>query len=654
VSDKEKDSKKSEVAMMEMESGTPKDVLSLILEDLKKKEDNRVSKIVTLAFEENPNISGTSYKNLYKSRTAGLPPDVAKRIRDSEELVGGIIIPTKAKQATLFSRPRANRFDVGYTVNLKPDIEDKLSDEEKKKVKLEIIPKLKEILLNCGSNAEITDKQKRNLSQFFYEIVEDLLTYGGFAVEVIKDDNGKFHSFRARDAGTIYFINKKDEQSKEAEKIRQQALIALQQLLGEKIQPKKLQDDQYTYAQVLEGMPAEVFTDDELIFWNAYPSTDVNRNGYPVSPLERILSAITTHINLTTSNKLFFINGRSYKSVMVFKSEDLEKEDIINIKNQMTAHINSAGASGRLPVFGIKPTDEISIVSVDPSSKDMEYQYLADLNKRIIFAGFQMSPDEVPALSYLSRGTNSQSLAESNNEFKTIAARDAGIRPLLMSIEDFFNERLLPKINPEWANMVQINLEGLDANSPEKESTLITQDASLFLTMNDIMHRVENEDVPIGGDFPLNPAFQQVIEKYFKKGEILKAFGGKAFANADKDPDLQYYMGDPVWLQMQQMKMQQQAMAQQQGQPPQGGQGQQQLPELAQSQDLDSAIGQLDASLSKSEANLSPVRKDLLKKHRAAKKKVLDQFEKDSKDMAESLLAAINGQKPHKCEDGHE
>lgn len=634
--------------MMEAEPQASSDVLSQILETLKKGEDNRVkSKIVSLAFDEDPRKTGTSFKNLFKSRTAGLPPDVAKRIRDSEELVGGIIIPTKASQATLFSRPRANRFDVGYTVNLKAEMEEKLSEDEKTKIKVEIIPALKEILLNCGSNAGLNDKEKRNLSQFFYEIVEDVLTYGGFAVEVIKDDDNKFHSFRARDAGTIYFVNKKEEHSKEADKIRQQALLALSQLKGEKVDPKKFEDDEYTYAQVLDGTPTQVFTDDELIFWNSFPSTDVNRNGYPVSPLERILSAITTHINLTTSNKLFFVNGRSYKSVMVFKSEDLEKEDLINIKNQMSAHINSAGASGRMPVFGIKPTDEISIVSVDPGSKDMEFQYLADLNKRIIFAGFKMSPDEVPALSYLSRGTNSQALSESNNEFKMMAARDAGIRPLLMSIEDFFNERLLPKINPEWATYLQINLEGLDANSPEKESTLITQDASLFLTMNDIMKRVEQENVPLAGDFPLNPAYLAILEKYYTKGEILKALGGEKYKDADKNEDLNYYIGDPVWLQVQQMKMQQQAVQAQQGQ---AQQQQQSAPELAQGQDLDSAVGQLDAMLNKSENNISsPMRKDLLKKHKIAKKKIMDSFEKDSKNMAESLLAAINGNKVHDC-----
>ncbi len=648
MSDEKKSTKQIQMTM-ELDS-QPKSLVAQIIEDLVKSEDKKArNRINMLSFEDDPNKEQEAAGGLYKKRPAGLPTDLIKRIRDTEQLIGGVIIPTRARQMSLFSRPRASRLDVGFTINLKPDVEKTMSAEDKEKVKIEIIPKLKEILLNCGTNASLTDKEKRNLSQFIYEVAEDICSYGGFATEVIKDEDNKFHSFRARDTGTINFVTKKKEQSQEAEKIREQALQTLSKLQGKDITPSKFDDDQFTYAQVIDGKTIQVFTDDEMIYWNSYPSTDVNRNGYPVSPLERILESITTHINLTTTNKMFFINGRSYKNILVFKTEDGDKEDLINIKNQMSAHMNSAGAAHRLPVFGIKPTDEINVIPLDNGAKDMEFQYLSDLNKRMIFAAFQMSPDEVAALSYLSRGTNSQSLSESSNEYKLIAARDGGLRPLLMSLEDFFNERLIPKINPEWAKMVQFNFEGLDAQSEQAEASQLQMDAALHMTMNQLLTKVEKEKVSIGGDMPMNPAYLAVIEKYYTKGEILQAFGGDKYKNADKDQSLQYYMGDPVWLQMQQMQMQQQAMQQQQGQQQQ--QAQAQLPELARSGDLDSAVGQLDGLLNKSEASITGPRKELLKKHKEAKKRILDQYEKDAKHMTDSLMAAINGGKPHNCDD---
>lgn len=616
-----------------------------LFEILTKFRKDQNTKAVKLAFEVDPVKTDQVYSSVYRRRTNQVPPVILKRIRDTEELIGGIIIPVRAKQGSLFARPRANRFDIGFTVNLLPQIIEKFSDAEQEKIKKDIIPQLREILLNCGRNDGVTDKEKRNLSQTFVELIEDLLTFGAFAVEVRKDQLGKFHSFRAIDAGTIYFTTPQRGEGQEAQNIRIAAQKVLESLQGLEVDTTKFQEDEYTYVQVIEDVPRQIFTDEELLYWTNTPSTDILRSGYPVSPIERILSSITTHLNLTTHNKMYFINGRATRNMLVFKSENLEESDITAIKAQMVAHINSANAAFRMPVFGMGKDDQVDVVQLDPTQRDMEFQYLADLNKRMIFAAYQMSPDEIAALSYLSRGTNSQSLSESNNEWKLMAARDIGLRPLLLSIEDFMNTRLLPKINPEWAKLVQINLEGLDADSPEKEATRLQQDSALFLTMNDIMERVEKEDAPIGGDFPLNAAYLQVIEKYFTKGEILKAYGGPAFKEADKNPDLAYYMGDQAWFSWKQMQMGiQQQQQQQQGQASEAEQ------DLSGGQDLDSAMAQLGEALGKSEKALPAARKELLKRHRIAKKKIMEAFEKDTKNVMDSIMSAMNGKKD---DDGH-
>lgn len=606
-----------------------------------RKDENK--KAIKLAFETDPVKTDNIYSSVYRRRTNQVPPVILKRIRDTEELIGGIIIPVRAKQASLFARPRANRFDIGFTINLLPDIISKMSEAEQTKIKDTVIPQLRELLLHCGKNDGVNDKEKRNLSQTFVEIVEDLLTFGAFAVEVRKDKLGKFHSFRAIDAGTIYFTTPQKGDSQEAQNIRVAAQNVLQQLQGLDVDTTKFSEDEYTYTQVIEDIPRQVFTDDELLYWTNTPSTDINRSGYPISPIERMLSSITTHLNLTTHNKMYFVNGRATRNMLVFKSENLEESDITAIKSQMIAHINSSNAAFRMPVFGMGKDDNVDVVQLDPANRDMEFQYLADLNKRMIFAAYQMSPDEVAALSYLSRGTNSQSMSESNNEWKLMAARDIGLRPLLLSIEDFMNTRLLPKINPEWSKLVMINLEGLDADSPEKEATRLQQDSALFLTMNDIMERVEKEDVKLAGDFPLNAAYLQVLEKYFTKGQILKAYGGPEFANADKDPSLAYPMGDQAWFSFQQMQQQAQQMQMQQQ-----GQGQPQSEaeqELSGGQDLDSAMAQLGETLGKSEKALPHARRELLKRHKIARKKTMESFAKESQALMDSIMGALSGKK---------
>lgn len=654
------------IAMMPVRQNGGGDTIASILDVLKKSRD--IESAQQLSFDVDPNKQDGALSSIFRRRQNLIPVDILKRLRDTEELIGGVILPVRARQMLMFSRPRANRFDVGFAVNIKPEAIGALADEQVEQLKKEAIPALREMLVNCGRIDGLKDTERQGLGQFLMSTIEDALLGGSFAAEIRKDGKGDFHSWRSVDALTIHQVQKQRGESAEALNIRKEARALLQKIKGENnllVDVDRFSRDEYSWVQVIDGIPRQVFTDDELVVMNMNPSTDINRNGYPVSPVERVLSAVTTHINLTSHNKMYFVNGRAARNVMIFKSNDLSKQDIDNIKLQMQAHINSVNSAWRVPVFGMGVDDALEIQPLDGGNRDMEFQYLADLNKRMIFAAYQMSPDEVAALSYLSRGTNSQSLSESNNEWKLMAARDIGLRPLLMLYEDFFNERLLPKINPEWSKYLRIDLEGLDADSPEKEATRLQQDQALYLSMNDIMERVEKDAVPLAGQFPMNPAYLQVLEKYYTKGQILKAFGGEQFKAADQDPELSYCMGDQTSIQvfimkkqaeMQQATMQQQAaLQQQQGaqQPEQGAQQQEQQPEQEEneSSDLDSAIAQLGESLNKSESKLPVTRKELLKKHKLAKAKILKELDEQSKDMINSIEEALTGKDPH---EGHD
>lgn len=637
------------------------DPISQIFTELKKNDD---LKAIKLSFSEDP-IRTADYTNIFKKRTTMIPNLLLKRVRDTEELIGGIILPLKANQVSLFGRPRPNRFDIGFTADIKPELYEEYSDEQIEKIKREIVPQIREILLNCGKNAGLKDREKSTFSQFLKQIVEDVYIFGWWATEIRKDHTGNFHSFRAVDAGTIYYATPTKDKTQEAENIRKQAKAILSKLEGHRIPIEPFSKGDYTWVQVIEDQPYQVFTDEQLIVWSLNPSTDILRAGYPNTIIERIINSITTHINLTTHNKMFFLNGRAARSVMVFKSDNLDDGDIIAIRQQMTNHINTPNAAWRMPVFGISQKDEISIQPLDGSGRDMEFQYLADLNKRMILAAFQVSPDEIAALSYLSRGTNSQSLAEANNEWKLLKSQETGLRPLLTAIEDFLNERLLPKINPDWAKLIRINLVGLDADSPEKEATLLSQASSLYYTFNDILDKVEKKRVQIGGDFPMNAAYMQILEKYFTMGEILEAFQPDRYKDASKNPEMQYYINNPAWFQFQQMKLQQQQMQMQaqqmQAQQAQiGAPGQQAAPQPQQAgqdqgqpnegQDLDSALGQLEqmiqkTELSKTEKELPVNRKEMLKRHKAAKQKIMKEFEKDTQRMLDEIVAALDGKK---------
>jgi hypothetical protein len=249
--------------------------------------------------------------------------------------------------------------------------------------------------------------------------------------------------------------------------------------------------------------------------------------------------------------------------MLILSSQDADESTVQKIKMQFHQSINSAQNSWRMPVFLIGPEDQLNWQPIDVSGRDAEFQYLSDNNARVILSAFQMSPEELPGYAHLARGTNTQALAEADNEWKLTAARDVGLRPLIADMQDFFNTHIIPEIDPEVAQRFKLVFAGLEQDSPEKESTRIAQDMSLHMTMNDVLAKVEKNriDKKMGADIVLNPQYHQlVLGPYLTVGEILENFMDRK--GAASDPRYAYYR-DSFWLQWQQILLQKAQMAMQ-------------------------------------------------------------------------------------------
>jgi hypothetical protein len=77
--------------------------------------------------------------------------------------------------------------------------------------------------------------------------------------------------------------------------------------------------------QVIDNKPVQAFTSKECLVHNFYPVTHVELDGYPLTPLDTIISAVTTHINITTHNKLYFQTGRATRGMLVIQSDDMDE-----------------------------------------------------------------------------------------------------------------------------------------------------------------------------------------------------------------------------------------------------------------------------------------------------------------------------------------
>jgi hypothetical protein len=512
-------------------------------------------KAPALAFTENPAPSD-NYLGLYKSKRRLLPDEVIKQIRITDHLVAAIL-RARGSMMSLFGHLRKDRFDIGVEIEIKPEFFKILQPEQYEKV-MERIKRFEQVILNCGHTDGLEFQEKITLAEFMDIQARNGLTFGRFATEVIYDLSGEpdingsypFHRFRPIDVGTIYKAVRKGEYV--GNNLRSIALAMLESLKGEKIDIdiNKLKEDEYAWLQVIDGTPRQAFTHDEMVVFSLFPSTDLEHNGYPVSPIDTVVSSITTHISIDSYKKLYFQNGRASKGMLVIQSDEVDQSVLDTIKLQFNAAINNVANSFRTPIFGIGKEDQVSwLPMVGEGARDADFQFMYDQVARNILSAFSISPDELPGYSHLSRGTNSQTLSESSNEFKLTAARDTGLRPLILKFQTFFNQRLFPIIDPLLAKMCEVKFSGIDAQSKEQESTRLQQDMALHMTYDETLDEVDKDGVGsyIGGSFPFNERYQLILDKYMNVGQVKGSFFNDPAAFVDpmlrykRDPfDLQY------------------------------------------------------------------------------------------------------------------
>ena len=375
-------------------------------------------KAPALAFTENPAPSD-NYLGLYKSKRRLLPDEILKQIRVQDHLIAAIL-RARGSMMSLFGNLQKDRFDVGIEVKIKDDFQKILTPEQYEKV-VARMKRFEQLLLNCGHTEGLEHQDRKTLAEFLDVQSRNGLTFGRFATEVIYDKDGTadrdgnypFFRFRAIDAATIVRAVRKGEAI--GNNLRVTALRALESLTGEKINIdiQSLKEDKYAWLQVIDGTPRQAFTHDEMLVFDLFPSTDIEHNGYPVSPIDTVVSSITTHISIDTYKKLYFQNGRASKGMLVIQSDEVDQATLDNMKLQFNASINSVSNSFRTPIFGIGKEDKVEWLSmIGEGARDADFQFMYDQVARNILSAFSISPDELPGYGHLSKGTNSQTLSE--------------------------------------------------------------------------------------------------------------------------------------------------------------------------------------------------------------------------------------------------
>jgi len=651
------------------ESGPPQsDLVKSLLATLKDQSGD-IDAPDMKAFTADP-TKATNNVGVYRIKTRLLPDDVLKRVAVQDDLIAGIV-GNRANHLSSFGRRQPNRESTGFRIVPDPDKIDALGPKDKEAL-LDRVKKAEKKLSTCGEvGGDTHDEKFFTFSQYLAVSARNIMVLGRLATEAIYDKMGNFHSFRPVDAGTFY--RAVPQEKLQEDQIRKEAEKLLERMKGRKVNAgadEKNIPDSYQWIQVIEGHAVQAFTDDEILVHNFFPTTDIEFGGYPLTPIDTCIAQITTHINITTHNKAYFQNGRATRGMLLIKSDDITPQQVKMMRAQLQASVNGVQNAWRVPVFAVPTTGELTWTPMDSGQgASAEFQYLCDQTSRAILSAFQISPEELSGYAYLSKGTNSQSLSESNNEYKIEAARDVGLRPILSQLEDFLNARILPLIDPVLAECCQIQLLGLDAETAEKEAQRLSETSQIYGTYDDILGQVEKDPVGIqyGGQYPLNPQFGTIIEKFLTVGQILHRYFG-APESVLNDPELQYRPADQTSCQLFLTKAQAQmappAPAGGGAPPPGAGQGapgadagtsggEEQAEQQDQTQaqeapqapaggpsdgDLASGIDQALGKLGKSEKHLAPHHRKLYRQQEKIITSTMDAWEKAARESKKEIL----------------
>lgn len=547
-------------AFSQAQGFSTEDLLRNVNEEKRKRalEEKVRKKAPRLSHEVDPRHRDV-YNGAWRKRKL-LPDNVIKDVSITDSLVAAIV-RARGNTMSMFGHIRRDRFDVGIEVKIKPELEPEVEPEQLEIIQARI-DRFKNLLMNCGHTEGLAPSEQMSLPEFMQRQTWDGVRFGRMTTEIVYtqdpalvtnvNEQGRFHRFRPVDASTIYKIyNPKDPSNLQA---RKASIASLSEQGSDQVEIPN-PTGKLKWLQEIDGFKQQTYSDDEMVVFNFYPVNDVETNGYPITPLDTCVNSITTHISIEAYNKLFFQNGRGGKGILALKSDEADQETIDDLKQQYMAGVNDVNNAFRTPMIAIGKDDGLEWVGTESTTKDGEFAYLYDQIARNILSAFSMSPDELAAYGHLSKGTNSQTLSESNSEFKLTAARDTGLRPLIMKWEEFLNHRLFPLMDPELSQLCVISLSGLDAQSRDQEAVRLQQESGLHMSYDEIRKGVDKPIVGerMGGEFPFSERYQLIADKYLTAGELVSNFLKDPTARLDA---LLNFRRDPFALQYMQMLMQ--------------------------------------------------------------------------------------------------
>jgi hypothetical protein len=492
------------------------------------------------------------FSGTYRSKSGNLSNQLLKLAARRDPIVG-IIVHTIASQAAACGKKQENQYDLGFKFSpASKDIEQDPAE----------IKACEDFVANCGIKESRREEDKLTFDQWCYMVTADFLRYGHAPIERDYLENGQLYSFLPLAGESVYYstgsISDASYRAEEASWVK--ALKVSNPKLEETSDADRDTESPITYVQVMNGRPATSFTSNELIFARINIETDLDLNGYAMSPLERAIGMVMNHMKIENHQSAFFTHGFASKGLLCIQG-DASPNMLRSLQSQWSQQVAGSSSAWRTPILaGVKGVQWVPLTS---TSRDMEYANYQDHVLRVIHGAFSIDPEQT-GFGYLSKGTEQRSMGQSSNEWKVAASRERCLRPILTRIEYIINEEVMPRWNPDFAEKYKFSFAGLDAETREEQAARLAQETSLHKSIGAALKEAGMDPLPLGNQLVLNPLLLATLQSNMSKGQFMEMFMG--IEGASERADLQY-VSDPYWmqwLQFQMQTMQQAASAQQQ------------------------------------------------------------------------------------------
>jgi hypothetical protein len=406
----------------------------------------------------------------YKTSPSTLSYEVLSQMSEKNVVIASIM-QTRINQVSAFTQRQMNKYSVGFKVRLK-DARKKMSDGERDRAH-----EIEEILLHTRAGSGFG---RDNLDTFVRKVTRDRLAYDQVCVEKVPTNSGRLHAFYAVPADTI-------------------RLAAPRRKKGTPLEGKAAADLP-CYVQIIDGNIAAEYTRREMAFGVANPRTNLRVHGYGFSELEMLITTITSHLWAEEWNRKAFSQGSVIKGIFNVKG-NIPGTQFENFKRQWMAQVSGVSNAWRTPFLN---AEGIEWVPLQPSNTEMGYGQWLEYLIKVACAIYLIDPAEI---NFDTRGgPGQQPMFMSTNEAQQKISKDRGLQPLIRFFQNFFNEHIIPEIDPRF----ELWFVGLDAQSEGQAIELRLKELQSYKTLNEV--RAEDDLPPMkNGDIPMNPVYTSYL-----------------------------------------------------------------------------------------------------------------------------------------------